>query len=317
MNPHVARRALPRISFGASIAAAAALVACHSSTLDRARAVAPSGPPAVVARGSLEWLGGPTAVLAHGEVRVMTDPMLGPRGPDAFVLPKHPSTGAPNARFARYTATPRPTFDRLAAIVLSHTHADHVDARAREILPKALPVIVPPSGVESMKASGFTDVRALDWGQSVTLEAHGTKLVVTAVAAHHAHDAELDRTIGRVNGYILAWTGAAGPYRVYWTGDAVLSDEMRTLRATHGPIDLLLPHLGGVGGDGDLGLRTMNAEEGLALVRLVDPARVVPIHHTSFSHYREPIEALVQRADEAGLGARFVFPIEGKPIALP
>jgi hypothetical protein len=211
VNPHVARRALPRISVGASIAAAAALLACHSNT--------------------------PVAEC--------------PAGPSA-------STGAPNARFARYTATPRPTFDRLAVIVLSRTHADHVDARAREILPKALPVIVPPSGVESMKASGFTDVRALDWGQSVTLEAHGTKLVVTAVAAHHAHDVELDRTIGRVNGHVLAWTGDAGPYRVYWTGD-----------------------------------------------------------HTSFSHYREPIEALVQRADEAGLGARFVFPTEGKPVALP
>jgi hypothetical protein len=37
----------------------------------------------------------------------------------------------------------------------------------------------------------------------------------------------------------------------------------------------------------------------------------VPIHHTSFSHYREPIEALVQRAEEAGLASLFKFPIEG------
>jgi L-ascorbate metabolism protein UlaG (beta-lactamase superfamily) len=80
---------------------------------------------------------------------------------------------------------------------------------------------------------------------------------------------------------------------------------------------LLLPHLGGVGGDGDLGLRTMNSEEAVSLVRLVDPKLVVPIHHTTFAHYREPIEALEQRADEAGLGPRFDFPTEGKSISLP
>jgi hypothetical protein len=119
VNPHVPRRALPRISIGVSIAAAAAFLACHSSTPAPKGAVGPSGPTAVVARESLEWLGGPTAILARGELRVMTDPMLGPRGPDAFVLPKHPSTGAPNARFARYTATPRPMLDGLAAIVLT------------------------------------------------------------------------------------------------------------------------------------------------------------------------------------------------------
>ncbi|MDP8999590.1 MAG: hypothetical protein M3O46_05705 [Myxococcota bacterium] len=95
------------------------------------------------------------------------------------------------------------------------------------------------------------------------------------------------------------------------------SDEMKTVAATYGPIDLLLPHLGGVGGDGDLGLRTMNSEEAISLVRLLDPKMVVPIHHTTFAHYREPIEALMQRADEAGLSSRFRFPTEGKIVSLP
>jgi L-ascorbate metabolism protein UlaG (beta-lactamase superfamily) len=283
------------------------LVGCHPAAT----------PPGAKADGSVAWLGGPTAIVAHGGIRIITDPMLGPRGPDAFVLPKHPSTGAPNAHFARYTATPTASLDGLDAIIVSHTHNDHVDGRAKELLAKSLPVIVPPTGVEPMRSAGFADVRPLDWGESATFDGRGTTLVVTAVPAHHAHDPELDRTIGRVNGYVLRFGGAGGPYRIYWTGDAVLSDEMKTLASTYGPIDLLLPHLGGVGGDGDLGLRTMTSQEAVALVGLVDPKVVIPIHHTTFAHYREPIEALVQRADEAGLGARFRFPVEGAPIPLP
>jgi L-ascorbate metabolism protein UlaG (beta-lactamase superfamily) len=66
----------------------------------------------------------------------ITDPMLGPRGPNAFVLPKHPSTGAPNAAITRYLAPPPYSIDGLGAILISHTHDDHIDARAKQLLPK-------------------------------------------------------------------------------------------------------------------------------------------------------------------------------------
>jgi L-ascorbate metabolism protein UlaG (beta-lactamase superfamily) len=87
----------------------------------------------------------------------------------------------------------------------------------------------------------------------------------------------------------------------------VLSDESKDFAARYGRIDLLMPHMGGVGGDGERGLRTMNAEEALELVKRVDPKRVMPIHHTTFAHYREPIEALEQRAGEVGEAERFQF----------
>lgn len=184
------------------------------------------------------------------------------------------------------------------------------------MLPKDRPLVVAAAGADAMRAAGFTDVRPLDWGESVTLEAHGTKLVVHAVAAHHAHDGALDQQLGRGNGYVLEWTDARGTYRVYWTGDAVLSDEMSTLTASYGPVDLLLPHLGGVGGDGGRGLRTMNAEELLRLVRLVDPRLVIPIHHTTFEHYREPIAALEERSKEAGDAGRVLVLREGESATL-
>jgi L-ascorbate metabolism protein UlaG (beta-lactamase superfamily) len=139
-------------------------------------------------------------------------------------------------------------------------------------------------------------------------------LRVLAVPAHHAHDPQLDRDLGRGNGYVLEFADARGTFRVYWTGDAVLADDSRDFAQHHGAIDLLLPHLGAVGGDGALGLRTMDAAEALELTKRVAPGLVVPIHHTTFGHYREPIVALQERASEAGVAERFSFLRVGEAI---
>jgi L-ascorbate metabolism protein UlaG (beta-lactamase superfamily) len=260
----------------------------------------------------VRWLGGPTATLERGGLRVLTDPMLGSRTDNAFTLPKHPSSGVLDAPVARYTSLPKFEPQRLTAILISHTHNDHFDAKAKELLPKHLPVVVAAAGVEVARAAGFQDVRGLDWGESLTLSAAGVQLRVLAVPAHHAHEVQLDRELGRGNGYILSFRDGRGELSVYWTGDAVLADESREIAAKYGPIDVLIPHLGGVGGDGALGLRTMNAEEALELTRRVSPRWVFPIHHTTFGHYREPIVSLEERAAEAGVAGLFQLLREGE-----
>jgi L-ascorbate metabolism protein UlaG (beta-lactamase superfamily) len=264
----------------------------------------------------VRWMGGPTATLERGGLRVLTDPMLGPRGDNAFTLPKHPSSGVLNAPVARYTAPPPWNPEGLTAILISHTHNDHFDETAKRRLPKQLPVVVAAAGAESVRAAGFMDVRPLDWGESVTLSAANVTLKVLAVPAHHAHDPALDHDLGRGNGYVLEFADARGTFRVYWTGDAVLADDSREFSVHHGAIDLLLPHLGGVGGDGAFGLRTMNAAEAIELTQRVAPRFVLPIHHTTFGHYREPIVALQERANEAGLAEHFRFLRDGETVDL-
>lgn len=288
----------------------AALAACHPGPRSEPAALLP-------AAGHLQWLGGPTALLDHGGFQVITDPMLGPRGPGAFVLPHHPSTGAANAAIARYTAGATAALDQLDAILVSHTHADHVDARAVQVLPKGLPLVVAAAGAAAMRAAGFTDVRPLDWGDSVTLRKPGVELRVTAVPAHHAHDPALEAELGRGNGYVLEWNDARGSYRVYWTGDSVVTDDMTAIASRFGALDLFLPHLGGVGGDGERGLRTMTAEEAVSAIAALQPRLVIPIHHTTFSHYREPIAAFEQRTAEAGQAPRVRVLAEGHTAALP
>lgn len=268
--------------------------------------------------GHLSWLGGPTVLVELVGLHLLTDPMLGPRSERAFVLPKHPSTGIPDAAIARYTEGPRPLVRSPDAIIISHLHADHFDARARELLPEDVLVIAPPSAEAKLRAAGFGNLRLLDWGDTTSIETASGHLVVTAIPAHHAHDPVLDRELGKGNGYVLAAESSARQrYVIYWTGDAVLTDELRSVRTAAGPIDLLLPDLGAVGADGPLGRRTMNADEVIELQLTTRARAVVPIHHTTFSHYREPVAAFVQLARTHAMAGKIIVPQEGERIPLP
>jgi L-ascorbate metabolism protein UlaG (beta-lactamase superfamily) len=266
--------------------------------------------------GRLQWRGGPTALLELDGLRLLTDPVLGPRGKAAFFLPKHPSTGLENAPVARYTDPPGEPLGPLDLVLLSHNHADHFDGVAKETLPRDVLFVLPPDAVEPMRAAGFTRLSPLDWDEQTVVPTRAGQLHILAVPARHSHDPELDATLGKGNGYVLRWEGTA-PYTIYWTGDSVFTEDMQAVAQRAAPLDLWLPHLGAVGVDGPRGLRTLDADEAVEAALLLQPRNVVPIHHTTFGHYREPVTAFVQQAQVRGLPARVEVPVDGAWMPLP
>jgi L-ascorbate metabolism protein UlaG (beta-lactamase superfamily) len=51
-------------------------------------------------------------------------------------------------------------------------------------------------------------------------------------------------------------------------------------------------------------LVTMDAEQGVEALRLVDPRQVVPVHHEDFDVFTSPLEDFLEAAGEAGLRER-------------
>ncbi|KAL9032110.1 MAG: hypothetical protein Q9180_006695 [Flavoplaca navasiana] len=113
--------------------------------------------------------------------------------------------------------------------------------------------------------------------------------------------------------------------RIYISGDTLLIPELHEIPTRYAGqnIDLMLIHLGGTTIPSPavpLLMVTMDAEQGLGLVKLVRPELTIPIHDDDYDVFRSPLEDFKKKMQEAGLqdkvvyldrGDRFDFQVKG------
>jgi L-ascorbate metabolism protein UlaG (beta-lactamase superfamily) len=146
----------------------------------------------------------------------------------------------------------------LAAVLVTHRHADRFDARALRDLAAHVPLaIAPPGLVARLRDLGFGRVEALDWWDRTTVDG----LTVTAVPARHSV---------RENGYVLEADGLSA----YVAGDTRLFSELADVATRFPHLDVaVLP----VGGERMLGLKTeLGPEDAARAAATLDARRIVP-----------------------------------------
>jgi len=240
---------------------------------------------------SFQWIGGPTYVLQLGSFKILTDPMLCPKSDTAFVIKKHPTTGIINAFVKRLVEPALLEASNIDVLLISHLHADHFDKEAKEILNKNLTTVVPTENKETILNWGFYSTEGLKWNDTITFKKDFETIKIIAVKALHAKDEHLNTELGHVNGYIIEYNDGKNIFRIYWTGDTVWFDEIKDY-TKFGKINLLIPNMGAVGADGNIGRRGLDATECMKIIQCLNPTLIIPVHHSTFSHYVEPISVL-------------------------
>ncbi|CAG7916339.1 unnamed protein product [Penicillium olsonii] len=107
-------------------------------------------------------------------------------------------------------------------------------------------------------------------------------------------------------------------YRIYITGDALMADEPREIpkRYAGRKIDMMLVHLGGTTIPSHLVGRlmepptlmpTMDAEEGLQLIQLIQPNVTIPIHYDDYDVFASPLEDFRGIVEAAGFSGQVVI----------
>lgn len=241
----------------------------------------------------VQTIGGPTAILELGGLRIVTDPTFDePRAYEA--------EGAPTLRKTSGPAVPAAEIGPLGLALVSHDHhPDNLDGAGRELLQSIPLVLTTGAGAERLGGTA----RGLEPFEATEVDLPGGgRLTVTGVPAQHGPDGT-DHLTGPVIGFHLSGDGLPS---VYVSGDNASLDVVRRIVERLGTPDVTLLFAGAVRIDGlfDRALLTLDNAGAAEAARILDSPVVVPVHHGGWGHFTEGVDGMVEAFASAGLGDR-------------
>ena len=257
---------------------------------------------------TLTFGGNATTLLRIGGFTLLTDPNFLHRGQWA-----HLGYGLRSRRLTEPALQPTQLPD-LDGILLSHMHGDHWDRIATKSLPKDTPVITTPEAAKCLDDRGFTATADLaDW-QTHEFSRGDHTLRITSVPGVHG-PAPLAQLLPQVMGSVveLIRDGEVN-WRGYISGDTVYRPFLGEVLERCGPLDVLIPHLGGTKA---LGVTiTMDARQGADLVELLKPPVTVPVHYDDYRRFKSPLGNFVAEVARRQLPGELRAVQRGETISL-
>jgi L-ascorbate metabolism protein UlaG (beta-lactamase superfamily) len=216
-----------------------------------------------------------TLLLEFGGKTLLVDPMLS----EKEAMP--PIVNSANDRRNPLVSLTAPAdyLGRADAVLLTHTHRDHFDDAAAQILPKTKPVLCQPADEAKLKDLGFTTVLP------VTKEVVWQGIRVQRTGGQHG-TGEIGQKMAPVSGYVLS---ALTEPVLYIAGDTIYCADVETALTTHRP-DVTVVNGGGARFNvGDP--ITMTAEDVEKVLQFAPATKVVVVHLDAINH------CLATRAD--------------------
>ncbi|MFD5077644.1 MBL fold metallo-hydrolase [Streptomyces sp. NPDC058371] len=239
----------------------------------------------------ITYVGGPTAVLTLGGVRLLTDPTFDAPGEYPIGSRKLVKTAGP--------ALPVTEIGPVDAVLLSHDqHPDNLDTSGRTYLASAPLTLSTASAYDRIGAP----VRPVPAWEHVDLpRPDGRTLRVTAVPAQHGPDGS-EPLVGEVTGFVLSGEGLP---KVYVSGDNASLDVVREIARRQGPFDVAVLFAGAARTplvpDAPL---TLTSEAAAQAAEILGARHVVPLHFEHWGHFTQEGDTLTKAFAEAGLADR-------------
>jgi L-ascorbate metabolism protein UlaG (beta-lactamase superfamily) len=264
-----------------------------------------SRPPASGLRAT--WLGHSTVLIEIDGLRVLTDPVWGPRAsPSRIVGPK---------RFQPVPVALK-ALPPIDGVLVSHDHYDHLDyPTIRELARREVPFVTSLGVGAHLEAWGVPARRIteLDWWESHTLHntARSAELTITAAPSQHFSGRGLkDRNATLWSSMVMRGRRHA----VFFSGDTGLTTEYRAIGERLGPFDLVMLEVGAFHPAwGHIHLGPRNALQALALL---GGGAFLPVHWGTFTlamhAWDEPAETLLTLAPPQGV--QLVMPRLGEAV---
>ncbi len=257
---------------------------------------------------SVLFIGNATVLIRCGGFTILTDPNF---------IHRHEEVPLGYGLHATRLTDPAMEIEDLPPIdlvVLSHFHGDHFDRVAEERLDRSTPIVTTPEAAGELRTRGFAEVQPLETWESLAVTRGDQRLTVTATPGRHGPPV-VDFALPEVMGSVLRFeAGGAVTQQIYITGDTLVFDAIEEIPRRFPGLDLALLHLGGTR---VMGITvTMDAEQGVQMLRIVQPQMAMPIHFDDYDAFKSPLSEFRDAVAEAGLEriVRYVERGESLPL---
>jgi len=283
-----------------SLSIAAAFAQAQPATVD---ATAPAATEAV----QLQQIRNATVKITYGDTTFLVDPMLAKKG----TYPGFEGTYRSNLRnpLVDLPMSEKEVLAGIDAVIVTHTHLDHWDDAAQELLPKDIPLFVQNLADALMiRGQGFTNVRVLS-------RAEFNGVTLSQVGGQHGTDemyavAELATALGEAMGVVFQ---SPGYDTLYLVGDTIWRDEVDMALEDYGP-QIVLINAGYAMMNGFDGSIIMGKEDVLRATQAAPDATIVATHMDAINHMALTREELREYVQEQGIADRVEIPEDGATL---
>ncbi|WP_433286567.1 MBL fold metallo-hydrolase [Pseudonocardia sp. CA-142604] len=264
-----------------------------------------SNPPVIAdanASVTVQLVGGPTAVIEIGGIRLITDPTFDPPG-------DHP-VGERNLVKTTAPAVPVDDIGPVDVVLLSHDeHPDNLDDAGRRFLGD-VPLVLSTAGAAE-RLGGVTCELPL-WRSHVLRRPDGGELRITGVPAQHG-PAGTEHLTGEVRGFVLSGVGLP---TVYVSGDNASLAVVRDVADHAGPVDIAIIFGGHARSPVMDAYLTFSADQVAQAAEILDAPTVIPIHLEGWKHLTQESSAIPPAFARRGLSERLLMLDAGETVTV-
>lgn len=254
---------------------------------------------------SVLFVGGPTAVLELGGLRLLTDPTFDQPG-------DYPLGGGRSLVKTESAPVGPEDIGAIDAVLLSHDqHPDNLDRSGRDLLARVPVVLTTAAAVDRL---GGVARNQPAWESTELARPDGGSLRITWVPAQHGPDGSRD-LVGEVTGFVLSGDGVP---TVYVSGDNASLDVVAQVADRFAPVDVAVLFAGAARtallGDANL---TLDSDDAAEAARRLAATHVLPLHFRGWAHFTQGPDTLRASFARAGLADRLTLLEPGQSVRLP